>query len=150
MTNLPLHHRLGFMCSVEDVAETLVEQANEGDEQARRWLDPLIAKGPTAKLIWEIHDIAKDVVIPMHLGIRGSRSRPKLVLGYGALMDTPEPALYALAVGRMIETGFADRFHRCGVPDCQRYFVGDPRSRWCSTTCGSKARVRAKRKRDRQ
>jgi len=35
-----------------------------------------------------------------------------------------------------------DRLRRCGAPGCDRWFVASrPRQRWCSASCGNRARV---------
>jgi len=49
---------------------------------------------------------------------------------------------------RLITSGKLNRIKRCQMPDCDNLFVGPPQAKWCSKTCGSKARVRKKRKKD--
>lgn len=43
-----------------------------------------------------------------------------------------------------------DRLRRCQSEDCSRYYLGTKRAKWCSDTCGSRERLRKKRKEDRE
>ncbi len=49
---------------------------------------------------------------------------------------------------KLITTGKLDRLKRCQLPECNNIFLGPPQAKWCSKSCGSKYRVRKKRKRD--
>lgn len=49
---------------------------------------------------------------------------------------------------RLITYGKLNRIKRCQMPGCENIFLGPPQAKWCSKTCGSKYRVRNKRKRD--
>lgn len=42
--------------------------------------------------------------------------------------------------------GGLDRLKRCQISDCQKFYIGRQNQRWCSDTCGSRSRVREKRK----
>lgn len=49
---------------------------------------------------------------------------------------------------RIITTGMLKKIKRCQLPGCENLFLGPPQAKWCSKTCGSKHRVRQKRRRD--
>ena len=49
---------------------------------------------------------------------------------------------------RIITYGMLNRIKRCQLPGCENILVGPPNAKWCSKTCGSKYRVREKRRRD--
>jgi hypothetical protein len=49
---------------------------------------------------------------------------------------------------RLITYGKLNRIKRCQLLGCENIFVGPPQAKWCSKTCGSKHRVRDKRRRD--
>lgn len=49
---------------------------------------------------------------------------------------------------RFITYSMLNRLKRCQLPSCENIFLGPPQAKWCSKTCGSKYRVREKRKRD--
>ena len=49
---------------------------------------------------------------------------------------------------KLITYGMLNRIKRCQLPGCENIFVGPPQAKWCSKTCGSKYRVREKRRRD--
>lgn len=48
----------------------------------------------------------------------------------------------------LLAIGGLNGLKRCQMPDCERYFIGRSNAKWCSKTCGSRYRVRRKRKRD--
>ena len=65
---------------------------------------------------------------------------------FGAMDDPRSGAVYTFS--HMLCSGTLDGLKRC--KDCEDFFLGRPNAKWCSDTCGSRHRVRAKRKRDRQ
>ena len=59
-------------------------------------------------------------------------------------------ALFAWMIAALISEDALNGLKRCALKDCQKYFVGGPRAKWCSENCGSLYRVRQKRCRDRE
>ena len=59
-------------------------------------------------------------------------------------------ALCAYVLAYFIDDGVFDYLRRCERQECKRYYIGGPRAKWCSTTCGSIVRVKVKRKRDKE
>lgn len=55
----------------------------------------------------------------------------------------------ALMFSEQLVMGNLEDLKRCAQPDCNNFFIGRPNKKWCSDSCGSKSRVRTKRKRDR-
>lgn len=53
-------------------------------------------------------------------------------------------------IATLLQHGGLDGLAKCQMPGCGNFFVGTARKRWCSDTCGSRSRVRAKRKRDKE
>jgi hypothetical protein len=70
--------------------------------------------------------------------------------GYIAKYDKiPTPEAYAADdFSKLLTSGKLKRLKRCQLEGCDNFFIGPPQARWCSKTCGSKFRVREKRKRD--
>jgi predicted RNA-binding Zn ribbon-like protein len=63
--------------------------------------------------------------------------------------ETPEPEeIAADDFSKLLSSGMLKRLKRCRMPGCERFFIGPRQAKWCSKTCGSKFRVREKRKRD--
>ena len=63
----------------------------------------------------------------------------------------PDPGLLAYFIfSNILAMGGLKNLRRCNVNDCQKFFIGPKNKKSCSTTCGSKYRVRKKRKRDRE
>lgn len=54
----------------------------------------------------------------------------------------------AKEISRFVTYGMIDKLRRCQLASCQNIFIGPPNAKWCSKTCGSKYRVKKKRKRD--
>jgi predicted RNA-binding Zn ribbon-like protein len=66
----------------------------------------------------------------------------ELVVRYNA--SPPDAFLAEIATSAITLVGGprGDRLRRCGAPGCGRWFVASrPRRRWCSPSCGNRARV---------
>jgi hypothetical protein len=61
-------------------------------------------------------------------------------------LDPAEAAAFGFS--QMLAIGGLKMVKRCEMPDCGHYFLGRSNAKWCSKACGSKYRVRQKRKRD--
>lgn len=59
-------------------------------------------------------------------------------------------AIWAYVMAYFIDDGVFDYLRRCERPECKRYYIGGSRAKWCSDTCGSIVRVKAKRGRDKE
>ena len=70
--------------------------------------------------------------------------------GYIAELDpvNSEEAYAANEFSKILTSGMLKRIKQCQLEGCEKLFVGPPHAKWCSKTCGSKYRVRKKRKRD--
>ena len=65
-------------------------------------------------------------------------------------LDGLEPeSKAAYAISNLIGSGTFERLRQCQDNACDQFFLGPPNALWCSKRCGSRARGRAKRKRDR-
>jgi hypothetical protein len=152
--------------SEETVAFQLVALANEGDKQAQHWVDGL-ASTPSTELLQEAINTVGP--IPVYLSpvlksgkkiafehsfrddaIKTEQVALKIGLTDGEARKLAKAPLYALAFLRVVNAGLVNRIHRCALQECRQVFFGDVRARWCSPSCGSKHRVRRKRKRDRE
>jgi hypothetical protein len=151
-----------LLMPIHDVAELLVTAANDGNEMIERMTGMLVAsrpKPPPKKLHQWLDGIVAGLPISQtlvfeggewqfgHMELRPSRHATKAGNTDAGLADAE---LLAVGMVRVLMEGYDKRLHRCELEDCGTYFVGDPRAKWCSTTCGSTARMRLKRRRDRQ
>jgi predicted RNA-binding Zn ribbon-like protein len=138
--------------SGKELAEQMCQAANRGDPTAVHWLARLVGVTPSTELFQELVSEAPTVpLLNSPVVVRG----PGIAWRYGYTEPAGTPAQrarypYALAMVRIVIEGLLPRIKRCKEQDCGKYFFGDPRARWCSTTCGSRARVRAKRRKDGQ
>lgn len=116
------------------------------------WMGLLVTKGLSNQLLKELREEINEMrffhilnpAIP-------SRGKPLPHWDYVADMedfvDPKTTAAYAFSQ-QLTLNGFAG-LKRCGMKNCQKFFIGRPDAKWCSKTCGSKHRVTQKRKRDR-
>lgn len=145
-----------MVAPIQDVAQALVDEENAKAEAYRPledsgsamnwWVGRLVSNGVTKELCRDLSLAVGQVTIPL----RFMRTGPTRFELQHTLFQGTDDELFALAMVRIIAEGFTDKVHRCALKECRKYFVGDPRARWCSTTCGSKYRVRKKRRKDKR
>lgn len=144
---------LPSMVPTEVLAQRLVMEANEGNEAVLIWLDALIDNGPTLDLLKQLSAAVFEVDIPQYLTLDLDTRKFRFALRGRMTKKAAERFRHAgpaLAIVRLVNEDFTDRLRRCELEECRRYFVGDPRSRWCSNACGSKYRQKEYRKRKRR
>lgn len=158
-----------FSLPATEVAAQMVILANLGDELALHWIGRLVKhKELNRALVVEAAEAAGTVSALMspHIAKRGTKfhflysfadDADKVAATMREIDRSEEEAdkvaktpIYALAFLRIVEAGLHKRIKRCQLTECGKLFFGDTRAVWCSTTCGSKYRVRDKRTRDRQ
>lgn len=130
-------------------AEILVSAANSAvvDGEAAAWLDELIHHGPTLPFLKEIDEALGDVEQCSSLILDAVNRR---FVWVPIKNYQPLSRLTLLCLVSLISAGLSDRLKRCSLNECRRFFFGDPRKKWCSDNCGSKVRVRNKRKKDKE
>ena len=138
-----------FMIPTNRLAKQLVSLANLGEENAVYWLDRAIDTGLSKSFLKEIEKKVQNFRVPSVPQLRGNRfTWKRLLIDPGDVPDMD--AAFAMNMCILINDGVIKKIHRCAQDDCQKYFVGDSRSKWCRKSCGSKHRVRQKRWRDSQ
>lgn len=147
-------------------AEEIVEAVNKGlkkesgensseylvYQKLREWMNRYLAEGITDGLLNDlnaaIHNIRySKYIFPLDL-IPSESGFPQN--GYVARYDKiPEPDAYAADdFSKLLTSGELKRLKKCQMEGCENLFLGPPQARWCSKACGSKFRVREKRRRD--
>ena len=118
----------------------------------RDWVSRYFREGITDSFLDDLNGAMKDVrytkyVLPHDL-LPSDTGYPRS--GYIADLDKmPSTEAYAANdFSRILTSGMLERVRRCQMEGCKKLFVGPPQAKWCSKTCGSKYRVRKKRKRD--
>ena len=142
---------IAFGNTGEALAERMAREANEGGELAAYWMDRLISKGVTPKVLTEVGTAVRNVrrvqgVVP---DMKAKRFVWETYLPESDWIPSIESA-FALIVVKIINEDVVPKLHRCEHTDCRKYFVGDVRARWCSNSCGSKYRQKLYRERMRQ
>ena len=96
----------------------------------------------------DLHEIRySKYVLPLDL-LYSENGFPQngYVAKYGRI---PSPtALAADDFSKLLTSGMLRRLKVCRLEGCEKFFLGPPQKKWCSKTCGSKFRVREKRKRE--
>lgn len=118
----------------------------------RDWVIRYFREGVTDAFLDDLNSAMQDVrytkyVLPLDL-LPSRSGYPRS--GYITDLDQiPSPEAYAANdFSRILTSGMLERVRRCQMEGCKRLFVGPPQAKWCSKNCGSKHRVRKKRKRD--
>lgn len=118
----------------------------------RDWVNRYFREGVTDAFLDDLNSAMQDVryskyVLPFDL-LPSDSGYPRS--GYIADYDQmPSPEAYAANdFSKILTSGMLERVRRCQMEGCKRLFVGPPQAKWCSKTCGSKYRVRKKRKLD--
>lgn len=137
------------------IADLLARTANVGNEQSLYWVRRLERWGVTDSLLADVERKVRGARIPAYLALdpksktfKWNFEWPDFASDAGPLPD--RESMYALFVAWAISAGTAHKVKRCVLKECHKYFVGGPRAKWCSENCGSKHRVRKKRKLDKQ
>ena len=150
--------------SDEDV---LVEAANRGlkhsfdetsahidelmifESTVAEWLTRLLNEGVTGLMIEELNQKTSDIRYRRLLHKdEGASPRWFNVADLHDEIDSESKAAYAII--HLVGSGAFRRLKQCEEDACDSFFLGPPNSKWCSDGCGSRARGRVKRKRDRE
>lgn len=143
-------------------AEEIVEAANKGlknepacnlfFQKLREWMSRYLKEGITDDFLNDLNAALHEIryskyIFPLDL-LPSETGFPQSA--YVAKYDKiPEPEAYAADdFSKLLTSGKLKRLKRCQMKGCENFFLGPPQARWCSKTCGSKFRVREKRKRD--
>ena len=147
-------------------AEEIVEAANKGlkkepagtfseylvYQKLCEWMSRYLKEGITDDFLNDLNAALHEIryskyilpldLLPLETGFPQN--------AYVAKFDTiPKPEAYAADdFSKLLTSGKLKRLKRCQMEGCENFFLGPPQARWCSKTCGSKFRVREKRKRD--
>jgi predicted RNA-binding Zn ribbon-like protein len=118
----------------------------------REWINRYFEEGFTDNFLDDLNKAMQKIrytkiVLPLDL-LPSDSGYPRN--GYIAELDqmNSQEAYAANEFSKVLTSGMLKRVKRCQMDDCEKLFVGPPQAKWCSKTCGSKYRVRKKRKRD--
>jgi len=121
-------------------------------QRLAEWMSRYLKEGITDDLLNELNAALHEIrylkyIFPLDL-LPSETGFPQN--GYIAKYDKiPTPEAYAADdFSKLLTSGKLKRLKRCQMEGCENFFLGPPQARWCSKTCGSKFRVREKRKRD--
>jgi hypothetical protein len=150
-TDNPLQQQYGIMEKkpLHSECAMVLKAANAGDERFLAWLRRVERHGVTHGLAEDINKKLLGFQMPACFVFNTETG--KLEPGFFPF-DLPknDEVMIAFSVAVALADGALDTLKRCALKECSKYFVGDPRAKWCSETCGSKYRVRNKRKKDKQ
>lgn len=115
---------------------------------ARDWLCRLLDRGVSENMIDELNEKLSEIRF-IHVLMLSKNRTP--YWKYIADLDkswAPPEAMAAYEFANQLAIGGLADLKCCQMSDCSRFFLGRPNAKWCSTACGSRHRVRQKRKRD--
>jgi len=130
----------------EQAGAELAEAANAGDELAAGLLKQVTSRrGLTLPFLRQLRDTAQEVKLEttaeLDSATRSFYWRKTLPAAATVSID----AAYAMVVIQLIGMGIVDRFQLCAADDCDRFYFGTLKQRYCSDTCGGRMRQRQKR-----
>ncbi len=113
----------------------------------REWFELFIDKGLTKEVIDKLNSRIAHVRYH-HILMYSSNELPywRRVANADQIHEPGLSTAYCMA--HLLACGAFEGLRRCGLKDCQRYFIGRSNVKWCSKSCGSLYRIRQKRKRD--
>jgi len=116
------------------------------------WMSRYLKEGITDEFLNDLNDAIHKIryskyILPLDL-LPSENGFPQNA--YIAKYDKiPNPEAYAADdFSKLLTSGELKRLKHCQMEGCGNFFLGPPQARWCSKACGSKFRVREKRKRD--
>ena len=117
--------------------------------QALQWLEVLTEKGVTAEVVGWLNSRIEHVRY-IHV-LKHSPSGLPYWLRIANADEIREPEVsMAYGFAQLLAIGAFEGLKRCRMSTCQKFFIGRPDAKWCSSACGSRYRVTKKHKRDRQ
>ena len=130
--------------------QEVLELANQGDEYALAWIQRIARYGVTEKLAQDLNKKLEKFQMTACYGFDANSQslEPRFWFPDGITED--REAQIAFVIASSLGERRLDGLKRCSLSECRKYYVGGPRAKWCSDNCGSKHRIRKKRKRDRE
>lgn len=129
-------------------ANRLLEDAENGNGNAKKYVNAFVTTGVTETLIKRIDSKLRKIDFAAQL------RRTQGALTFEWRVGAPEPGqlagevYYALLALLAISYGEARRFKECEY--CKKRFLGNAKAKYCSNNCGSQIRVRRKRAKDKK
>lgn len=112
------------------------------------WFEIFVNEGITEKVINHLN--ARIQHVRFHHVLKSSKNGLpywRYIADSDSVMSDPE-LQSAYGITHLLSIGALKNLKRCGLKDCQKFFIGRPNVKWCSKSCGSLHRVRLKRRRD--
>jgi hypothetical protein len=133
-------------------ASVLWKPASDVLPLLRQWIKRYFDGGLTDNFLDDLNSKMEGIsyskmVLPLDL-LPTESGYPRA--GYLANLDDrfSETEYAAMEFSKILTSGMLRRVKQCQMEGCEKLFVGRPQAKWCSKTCGSKHRVRKKRRRD--
>ena len=112
------------------------------------WFEIFVNEGITEKVIKHLNARIQHVRFHHVLKYAGNGLPDwRYIADSNSIMSDPE-LQSAYGITHLLATGALNNLKRCGLKDCQKFFIGRSNVKWCSKSCGSLYRVRQKRRND--
>lgn len=114
-----------------------------------KWLSRFYRYGISKKMLQELNAAMVEIKCSPWIY---TDENDGYVLTYAINFDQipPVESAAALFFSSMALNGELNGLKRCESHECRKFYVGNAKAKWCSDTCGSRERLRKKRKRDRE
>ena len=122
----------------------------ERSEMAHRLLARLHRYGVTKALADELNGYLENVVTIANMTLDYKSRKVEWNFVMRRSLENEKKTQIAFWIAALLERGELDGLAKCEMPGCGNFFVGTARKRWCSNACGTKYRVRKKRRLDKE
>ena len=139
-----------YYCEPSDRISFFVDSANDLGGDALDWIKRIERYGITESLLKELEDTLKDVEIRGRIIFDRKDLGMKIANSPVGDITMSDKMFAAFEISLYITEGMLGGLGRCELPECRRYFIRNAKAKWCSDNCGSKHRIRKKRKLDRE
>lgn len=141
-----------------ELFDEIVREANHGDDFAYDLIYRLWRYGLTKSLLKELEWSVREIRFDSHPKLDPATDSFYWIREMPADQEVDPLAAYSLILVMAVNGGQAGQVKRCPgkkkvegrTLTCGNFFVGADNKRYCSIKCASRARVQAKRKRDRE
>lgn len=148
--------RQAWLMEPRELADEFARMANSGDEIAKRWMFRLYRYGMTPIWLSAVDKLVRRVDLVHNYRLNRETQTFELQLRpWGRISPVKDPSLFPHAevvfgwiLMRLVNAGLDEAVKRCAASDCRKYHFR--RGKWCSDTCGSRMRLRKKRRIDKQ
>lgn len=112
------------------------------------WFEKIVQRGINIELVKELNPSLSHLEFRRQLMLADNKELYWREVADGKILELHPRLKTTYIISHLLAIGALKGLKRCKMTDCRKFFIGPPNKLWCSTSCGSKHRVRKKRKQD--